>query len=71
LQVQQFGQGEGDVAELVDRLATEAIQNEVGRLAWQSLIRAHATLMRQLATDPLVGRALPSAARRTRITRKW
>jgi DNA-binding MarR family transcriptional regulator len=47
--MQQFSRG--DVAELVDRLATEAIPNEVGRHAWQSLIRAHATLMRKLATD--------------------
>jgi DNA-binding MarR family transcriptional regulator len=49
--MQQFSQGGGEVAELVDRLATEAIPDEVGRYAWQSLIHAHATLMRQLATD--------------------
>jgi len=40
-----------DVAALVDRLVTEAIPNQHGRAAWQALIRAHATLMRQLATD--------------------
>jgi DNA-binding MarR family transcriptional regulator len=49
--MQQFSQGGGDVAELVDRLASQAIPNEAGRHAWQSLIRAHATLMRKLATD--------------------
>ncbi len=39
------------VAPLLDRLVTEAIPDEHGRAAWQALMRAHATLMRQLATD--------------------
>jgi DNA-binding MarR family transcriptional regulator len=39
------------VAALLDRLVNEAIPNPRGRAAWQALIRAHATLMRQLATD--------------------
>jgi DNA-binding MarR family transcriptional regulator len=40
-----------DVAPLLDRLVAEAIPSQPGRAAWQALIRAHATLMRQLATD--------------------
>src|SRR3984893_17341533 len=40
-----------NVAPLLDRLVAEAIPNQHGRAAWQALIRAHATLMRQLATD--------------------
>src|SRR5579859_4294833 len=39
-----------DVAPL-DRLLAEAIPNQLGRAAWGALIRAHATLMRRLATD--------------------
>jgi DNA-binding MarR family transcriptional regulator len=39
------------VAQLVDRLVAEAIPNPNGRVAWQAFIHAHATLMRQLATD--------------------
>jgi DNA-binding MarR family transcriptional regulator len=39
------------VAAQLDRLVSEAIPNPHGREAWQALIRAHATLMRQLATD--------------------
>src|SRR3984893_10665387 len=40
-----------DVAPLLDRLVAEAIPNQQGRAAWRALIHAHATLMRQLATD--------------------
>jgi DNA-binding MarR family transcriptional regulator len=40
-----------DVAALLDQLVNQAIPNQLGVAAWQSLIRAHATLMRQLATD--------------------
>lgn len=36
---------------MVDRLAAEAIPNPRGLAAWRALIHAHATLMRQLATD--------------------
>jgi DNA-binding MarR family transcriptional regulator len=42
---------EPDVATLLERLVAESIPNPHGRAAWQALIRAHATLMRQLATD--------------------
>jgi DNA-binding MarR family transcriptional regulator len=49
LRVQQPGQT--DVAALLDRLVAEAIPNQHGLTAWQALIHAHATLMRQLATD--------------------
>jgi len=47
--VQQPAQS--DVAALVERLVAEAMPNQHGRAAWQALIRAHATLMRQLTTD--------------------
>ena len=40
-----------DVAPLLDRLVAEAIPNQHGLAAWRALIHAHATLMRQLATD--------------------
>ena len=40
-----------NVAPLLDRLVAEAMPNQQGRAAWQALIHAHATLMRQLATD--------------------
>ena len=49
--MQQFSQAQAGVAALLDRLVAEAIPNEHGLRAWQSLLRAHATLMRQLATD--------------------
>src|SRR5258707_12001233 len=40
-----------DVARLLERLVAEAIPNKHGLAAWRALIHAHATLMRQLATD--------------------
>jgi len=40
-----------EVAPLLDRLIAEAIPNHAGLAAWRALIHAHATLMRQLATD--------------------
>ena len=40
-----------DVAALLDQAVTRAIPNQHGVAAWQALIRAHATLMRQLTTD--------------------
>jgi DNA-binding MarR family transcriptional regulator len=49
LQVQQPAQA--DVAALLDRLVAEAIPNQHGLAAWQALIHAHATLMRQFATN--------------------
>jgi DNA-binding MarR family transcriptional regulator len=42
---------QADVAALLDHLIAEAIPNAHGLRAWQSLLRAHATLLRQLATD--------------------
>src|SRR3981081_1285977 len=43
--------GQPNVAPLLDRLVAEAIPNQHGLAAWRALIHAHATLMRQLATD--------------------
>lgn len=40
-----------DVAALLDRLVEEALPDRRGQAAWTSLLRAHATLMRQLAAD--------------------
>jgi DNA-binding MarR family transcriptional regulator len=39
------------VAANLDKLVVAAIPSEVGRHAWQSLLRAHATLLRQLTMD--------------------
>src|SRR3954452_13410821 len=36
---------------MLERLFAEAIPNQHGLAAWRALIHAHATLMRQLATD--------------------
>src|SRR5438105_14505970 len=49
LQVQLPDQS--NVAPLLDRLVAEPIPNQCGLAAWRALIHAHATLMRQLATD--------------------
>jgi DNA-binding MarR family transcriptional regulator len=43
--------GRTDVPALLERLAAEAIPNPQALAAWRALIHAHATLMRQLATD--------------------
>jgi DNA-binding MarR family transcriptional regulator len=40
-----------DVAQRLDRLIAEVVPNQRGVAAWQAFIHAHATLMRQLATD--------------------
>ena len=42
---------EGDVRGLLDRLVTEALPNRRGVEAWNSLLKAHATLLRQLEMD--------------------
>ncbi|MDQ6791875.1 MAG: MarR family winged helix-turn-helix transcriptional regulator [Candidatus Dormibacteraeota bacterium] len=42
---------EPDVAGLLDRLVAEELPGRRGLRAWTSLLRAHATLMRQLETD--------------------
>src|SRR2546426_5716387 len=40
-----------DVVEVFDRLVADALPGGRGLEAWRSLLRAHATLMRQLDTD--------------------
>jgi DNA-binding MarR family transcriptional regulator len=40
-----------ELAGLVDRLAADEVAAGRGMAAWQALLRAHATLMRQLETD--------------------
>jgi DNA-binding MarR family transcriptional regulator len=47
--VQQARQYES--AALLERIIASAIPSQHGLDAWQALLRAHATLMRQLATD--------------------
>jgi DNA-binding MarR family transcriptional regulator len=47
--VQQFERD--DPAALLQRVFAQAIPNQRGLDAWQALLRAHATLMRQLTTD--------------------
>jgi DNA-binding MarR family transcriptional regulator len=42
---------EPDVAGLLDRLVADQLPGRRGLEAWTSLLRAHATLMRQLETD--------------------
>jgi DNA-binding MarR family transcriptional regulator len=42
---------ERDLAGLVDRLVAEQLPRGRGSDAWRSLLRAHATLVRQLETD--------------------
>jgi DNA-binding MarR family transcriptional regulator len=42
---------ETNVAALLDRLVTDELPNRRGVDAWTSLLRAHATLVRQLETD--------------------
>ena len=40
-----------DVAALFDRLVAKELPGRRGLEAWRSLLRAHATLLRQLDTD--------------------
>ena len=40
-----------DTAQLIDRLVSDALPGKRGLDAWGSLLRAHATLLRQLETD--------------------
>jgi DNA-binding MarR family transcriptional regulator len=42
---------ENDVAGLLDQLVADALPGRRGVGAWRALLQAHATLMRQLATD--------------------
>ena len=40
-----------DLAAHLDRLLDEAVPGRRGLAAWEALLKAHATLMRQLQTD--------------------
>ena len=42
---------EPDVAGLLDRIVADALPGRRGLGAWRALLKAHATLMRRLATD--------------------
>jgi DNA-binding MarR family transcriptional regulator len=42
---------ESDVAGLLDRLVADELPSRPGLEAWRALLRAHATLVRQLETD--------------------
>jgi DNA-binding MarR family transcriptional regulator len=42
---------ESEGADLLDRIVAETLPDRRGLGAWRALLRAHATLMRQLATD--------------------
>ncbi len=48
-----------DPALLVDRLVREALPDQRGVAAWQALLRAHASLMRELSTDLAMRARLP------------
>jgi DNA-binding MarR family transcriptional regulator len=48
-----------DPAGVLDRLIRDALPDQRGLGAWQSLLRAHASLMRQLATDLAMRARLP------------
>ena len=50
-----------DPAALIDRLVSQAMPDRRGLAAWQALLRAQASLMRQLDTD-LVGEGLVTRA---------
>jgi DNA-binding MarR family transcriptional regulator len=52
---------ESDVAALLDRFVTGELPGRRGVAAWVSLLRAHATLMRQLEIDLLEQTGLPLA----------
>jgi DNA-binding MarR family transcriptional regulator len=42
---------EAPIAERIDRLVVSEIPRQAGTRAWRSLLRAHATLLRQLESD--------------------
>jgi DNA-binding MarR family transcriptional regulator len=48
-----------DPAVLLDRLVKEALPDQRGLAAWQSFLQAHASLMRELATDLALKSRLP------------
>jgi DNA-binding MarR family transcriptional regulator len=48
-----------DPALLVDRLVREALPDQRGVAAWQALLQAHASLLRELSTDLAMKSRLP------------
>jgi DNA-binding MarR family transcriptional regulator len=48
-----------DPAAVLDRLVEDALPDQRGLGAWRSLLRAHASLMRELATDLAMKTRLP------------
>ena len=48
-----------DPAAVLDRLVSDALPDQRGLGAWRSLLRAHASLMRELATDLAMKTRLP------------
>src|SRR5438309_5100488 len=52
---------EPNVAALIERLVADELPNQRGSNAWRALLRAHATLMRQLESDLYKETGLPLA----------
>jgi DNA-binding MarR family transcriptional regulator len=50
---------QGEPAVLLDQLVKEALPDQRGLAAWQSFLQAHASLMRELATDLAMKSRLP------------
>jgi DNA-binding MarR family transcriptional regulator len=48
-----------DPAAELDRLISDALPDQRGLAAWRALLRAHASLMRELATDLAMKKRLP------------
>jgi len=48
-----------DTAAVLDRLVKDALPDQRGLAAWRSLLRAHASLMRELASDLAMKTRLP------------
>jgi len=48
-----------DTAAVLDRLVSEALPDDRGLDAWRALLRAHASLMRELSTDLAMKTRLP------------
>ena len=49
-----------DSANVLERLVSEALPDDRGLDAWRALLRAHASLMRELSTDLAMKTRLPS-----------
>ena len=45
------GPSDPDVANLLERIVTDTVPDRRGLAAWRALLQAHATLLRQLATE--------------------